>query len=394
MKKNSENVVVTKEEKKRLKQEEKAVRKAERLKLKEQKKAIKKSVNNDKKVIIAIVAFVLIIALGIFGFYFYKASFEVIATFDGGKVTKAEYDVYYKTFANILSQYYGYEESVIPGEIAKKAAVDKVIVGLAKKAGTQISEDDQAQLDEIFNNDDYVQSFVSQGMDIGKTRELYYNDYLITQYLEDLKENASDEDILAFIKENEEKDIDLNEYNTSHILFKTTDEEGKKLADDKKNEVRQKAEAILQRALAGEDFATLAKDNSEDTGTASDGGKYVCYDDGSTTTEYINAVKAMEVGKVNQTLIETSYGFHIIKLNEKIENGRVKSSSERENYVNSFTDGIEEKYNVVINDEVLNKYIIAVTGNQIPSDDEETSDEKKEETSTEDVKTTEETTQE
>lgn len=394
MKKNSENVVVTKEEKKRLKQEEKAARKAERVKLKEQKKAIKKSVNNDKKVIIAIVAFVLMIALGIFGFYFYKASFEVIARFDGGKVTKAEYDVYYKTFANILSQYYGYEESVIPGEIAKKAAVDKVIVGLAKKAGTQISEDDQAQLDEIFNNDDYVQNFVSQGMDIGKTRELYYNDYLITQYIEDLKENASDEDILAFIKENEGEDIDLNEYNTSHILLKTTDGEGKKLDDDKKNEVRQKAEAILQRALAGEDFATLAKDNSEDTGTASDGGKYVCYDDGSTTTEYINTVKAMEVGKVNETLIETSYGFHIIKLNEKVENGRVKSSSERENYVNSFTDGIEEKYNVVINDEVLNKYIIAVTGNPIPSDDEKTSDEKNEETSTEDVKTTEETTQE
>ena len=247
-----------------------------------------------------------------------------------------------------------------------------MIVNLAKKAGTKISDEDQAQLDKIFNNDDYVQSFVSQGMDVDKTRELYYNDYLITQYLKDLKENASDEDIIAYIKENDGEDADLTEYNTSHILFKTVDDNGKELSDADKEKAKSKAEEILKKALAGEDFEKLAKENSEDTGTAEDGGVYICYDDGSTVSEYIKAVKSLNVGGITTSLVKTKYGYHIIKLNEKVENGRAKSTSERENYSNNFTDGLEKKYNVTINEEVLNKYIIAATGSPIPTEDETT----------------------
>ena len=147
---------------------------------------------------------------------------------------------------------------------------------------------------------------------------------------------------------------------------------------------------MLKKALAGEDFASLAKENSEDTGTAENGGEYVCYDDGSTVTEYIKAVKELKVGGITASLVKTTYGYHIIKLNEKVENGRAKSTSERESYSNSFTDGIEEKYNVTVNKDVLNKYIISVTGSPIPSDEEETD----ETTETTDTETVEETTEE
>lgn len=354
------------------KKEEKSKIKEEKKKIKEEKRAIKKaSKSNDSKVVIGIVAIVLILALTIFGFYFYKSNFEVIAKFDGGSITKAEYDVYYKTFSSILSQYYGYSDSIIPEEIAKKAAVDKVIVGLAKEAGTKISDEDQASLDEIFNNNEYVESFVSQGMDIDKTRTLYYNDYLITQYLADLQENVSSDEILAHIKEHDGEDADLYEYKTSHILIKTVDDSNNPLSDEEKAAVKTKAEEILSRALAGEDFATLAKENSEDSGTASLGGVYVCYNDGSTVDEYIKAVNTLEIGKITTELVETSYGYHIIKLDDKVENGRTNSSYERELYVNEFTDGLGEKYNVTVDKEILNKYIISLTGSPIPSEDTE-----------------------
>ena len=62
-----------------------------------------------------------------------EKNYEAVATYDGGRITKAEYDVYYKSFANILSTYYGYPDYLIPEEIAKKAAVDKVIVKLKCK---------------------------------------------------------------------------------------------------------------------------------------------------------------------------------------------------------------------------------------------------------------------
>lgn len=354
------------------KNEEKARLKAEKKKLKEERKAMKKAnTSSESKVVICIVTTVLVLAFSIFGFYFYKSSFEVIAKFDGGSVTKAEYDVYYKTFASILSQYYGYPDSIIPEEIAKKAAIDKVIVKLAEEAGTTLSDKDQASLDEIFNNDEYVQSFVSQGMDIEKTKDLYYNDYLITQYLADLQENIDAEILLDHIKEHDGEDADLNEYKTSHILIKTVDDSNNALSDEEKANAKSKAEGLLARALAGEDFATLAKENSEDSGTASEGGVYVCYDDGSTVDEYIKAVKSLEVGSISPTLVETSYGYHIIKLDEKVQNGRTNSSYERELYVNEFTDGLEEKYNVKIDEKVLNNYIISVTGSPIPNDEED-----------------------
>lgn len=355
--------------------------------LKEEKKRekamTKVAKRNDSKIIIGIIVAVMVMALGIFGFYFYKASFEVIATYDGGKVTKAEYDVYYKTFASILSQYYGYPESIIPEEIAKKAAVDKVIVKLAKEANTKLSEENQNSIDEIFNNDEYVQNFVSQGMDIGKTRELYYNDYLITQYLKDLKDNASNEDVINYIKENNQGELDLAEYKTSHILIKTIDSSNNALSDEEKANAKKKAEEILAKALAGEDFATLAKDNSEDTGTASNGGEYICYDDGTTVSEYIEAVKKLNVGEIAASLVETSYGYHIIKLNEKVENGRANNDSDREAYANKFTDGLEEQYHVNVNQDVLNQYIKATTGSDIPSDEEESTNSGTEENPTE-----------
>lgn len=360
----------TKMKLKEQKRQEKLAKKEEKKKIKEEKKAMKKAAKmNETKIIVGIVVFVLLIAFGIFGIYFYKANFEVIAKFNGGKVTKAEYDVYYKTFAKILSQYYGYPDSMIPEEIANKAAVDKVIVGLAEKAGTKITDENQASLDEMFNNDEYIQSFVTQGIDIDRARTLYYNDFLITQYLSDLQKNTSDEEILKYIKENNGEDVDLYEYNTSHILFKTVDDSNNALSDEEKANAKAKAEAVLARALAGEDFAALAKENSQDTGTAQNGGEYVCYADGSTVDEYIKAVKTLEVGKITTALVETSYGYHIIKLNAKVENGRAKNTADREQYVNEFTDGLQENYAVEINNDVLNNYIISVTGSPIPTEE-------------------------
>lgn len=374
-----EELKATKAKLKEQKTQERLAKKEEKKKIKLEKKALKQAKNSsESKVVAIIVAIILVVAFGIFGFYSYKASFDVIAKYDGGKVTKSDYDVYYKTFANILSQYYGYPDSIIPEEIAKKAAVDKIIVGLAKEAGTKITEEDQASLDEIFNNDEYVQDFVEQGMDIDKTHELYYNDYLITKYLSDLKENASSEDVLNYIKETYGETSDLYEYNTSHILVKTVDDSNNELSAEEKATAKAKAEGLLSRALAGEDFATLAKENSEDTGTAVNGGVYVCYDDGATMDEYIKAVKSLEVGKVTTTLVETSAGYHIIKLNEKVENGRANSASDKEGYVSEFTDGLSEKYNVTIEEEILNNYIVALTGSPIPSDEEETSTETEE----------------
>jgi peptidyl-prolyl cis-trans isomerase D len=94
----------------------------------------------------------------------------------------------------------------------------------------------------------------------------------------------------------------------SHILLKT---EGKDQAA-----VRAKAEELLKQAKAGADFAELAKKNSEDEGTVANGGDLDYFGRGRMVPEFDAAVFTMEPGQISD-LVQTQYGFHIIKLVDK-----------------------------------------------------------------------------
>lgn len=87
-------------------------------------------------------------------------------------------------------------------------------------------------------------------------------------------------------------------------------------------EKRAKAEEVLNRAKAGEDFAKLANEFSEDPGNkdakgALQGGFYGNNTKGKMVPAFEEAALALEPGQVTQTLVETDYGYHIIKLEKK-----------------------------------------------------------------------------
>jgi hypothetical protein len=86
---------------------------------------------------------------------------------------------------------------------------------------------------------------------------------------------------------------------------------------DTKKEKRAKAEEILARAQKGEDFATLAKENSEDPGSKDKGGLYENVRKGQFVPEFETAALALEPGQISPQLVETKYGYHIIKLEKK-----------------------------------------------------------------------------
>lgn len=326
-----------------------------------------RSGGNDKIIIISIVVGVILLAAILFGVVFYKTNMESVVKFDGGSVTKAEFTVYYKTFAPML-QYYGYPESAIGSQIANKSAIDKILLKEAKNAGVTLSDEDKKTVDDTFADKEKVASFVEQGIDVSLMKELYYNDYVISAYIEKLKSEAKAEDILAYIKTIYGEDADYTEYNTSHILFKTTDSStGSAMTDEQKATVKEKAEGVLARVKAGEDFATLAKDFSED-GTASDGGKFKMYMDDSVYKEYSDAVKSLKAGEVYATLVQTEAGFHIIKLDSTVENGRANSDNEKEEFVNNNINNLSTSKNVKFDEAKLTKLIEQITGTKITDD--------------------------
>jgi len=352
-----------KEQENAVDKKEEAVEKKEKS-LKEVKvaKKMKLAVSNDKKVIIAIVAIVLIVALGIFSWFYYNNNLKPVVTFDGGSLTTSEFTIYYKTFAPML-EYYGYTADAIPTQIANKAAIDKIILLKAKEAGVTLSTEDKAKVDEIFKDEAQLKKFTDDGIDPTKMKQLYYNDYIITAYINRLKGELTDEEVTTYLKTTYGETVDMTEFVTRHILFSTIDSTtGSAMTDEKKAEVKVKAQAALVRVLAGEDFATLAKELSEDPGTKELGGLYKMYLDENTATEYRDAVKNLSVGSTTTALVQTSYGFHIIKLDSKVENGRVKSDSDREVIASAKIDEMGKTKNMKVDETILTKVVESITG--------------------------------
>ena len=317
--------------------------------------------NSDKIVIASIVIFCVVFAFAIFGVYFYNTNLKAIAKFDGGNLTISEYTVYYKMYAQYLA-YSGYSEEEIPEEIAQQAALEKVLVLEAKNAGMTLSDEDKKEVDEMFEDETRVSQYKEMGFDIAALKNIFYNNAIITAYMEKLENEATEEEVVNYIKSVYGEDANLTEYVTRHILFLTVDATtGVDLSDDKKEEARQKAEAVLARVLNGENFEELAKEYSDDS-TAENGGLYNMYLDDNTDDSYESAVLNLQVGGITTSLVESKYGYHIIKLDAINENGRANSENERANYINKKISTITTEKNLSIDEKALQKAVEAITG--------------------------------
>src|SRR5881628_2229768 len=129
-----------------------------------------------------------------------------------------------------------------------------------------------------------------------------------------------------FLSQAEVKDDDVAEYYALHKDDKFTEPEQvrarhilvKVAADagpDAKAAARKKAEELLAKVKAGADFAALAKERSEDAGSAANGGDLGLFTRGRMTPAFEEAAFALQAGGVSD-VVETPFGFHVIKVEE------------------------------------------------------------------------------
>lgn len=107
----------------------------------------------------------------------------------------------------------------------------------------------------------------------------------------------------------------LLEFKEQDPNFKETlsDEDLNQL-EEENNITKQRAEEILSRALAGEDFTSLATEYSEDVGSASQGGDLGFVTRGMFVPEFEETIFDKMAGPgIYPELVQTEYGYHIIK---------------------------------------------------------------------------------
>jgi peptidyl-prolyl cis-trans isomerase C len=139
----------------------------------------------------------------------------------------------------------------------------------------------------------------------------------------ELKINVSDAEIKKFYDDNPSKFEQPETVRASHILLSTKDPDtNKDLSDDQKADKRKKAEELLKRARAGEDFAKLAKENSDDPGSKDKGGEYQ-FARGQMVPEFETAAFSLKTNQISD-IVTTQYGYHIIKLSEKVPAKKVE----------------------------------------------------------------------
>ena len=106
------------------------------------------------------------------------------------------------------------------------------------------------------------------------------------------------------------------EVHARHILVTVPDG----ATEAAKSAARTKAEELLTKLRGGGDFAALAKQHSDDPGSAAKGGDLGFFPRGRMTPAFESAAFALEPGKLSD-LVETPFGFHIIKVEEHREGG-------------------------------------------------------------------------
>jgi len=103
----------------------------------------------------------------------------------------------------------------------------------------------------------------------------------------------------------------------AHVLARVPETGGSE-AEDK---ARARVADVIRRAKAGEDFAKLAKETSEDPGSAPKGGDLGWVRAGEMVPQFEQALFALKKGEVSPEPVRTPFGFHAIRVLEVREGG-------------------------------------------------------------------------
>ncbi|RMG56298.1 MAG: hypothetical protein D6723_00635 [Acidobacteria bacterium] len=153
--------------------------------------------------------------------------------------------------------------------------------------------------------------------DPGVALQLRYfpQDILREAFIRELQKHTwvSEAEINTFYRRHLEE---FTEVHVRHILFSTRPSQDGHATPPDREAVRRRALEVLHRARAGEDFAALARQYSDDAGTREQGGDVGYLKHEQMTPQYEEVAFKLKPGEISD-LVETPFGFYIIKVEDR-----------------------------------------------------------------------------
>ena len=179
----------------------------------------------------------------------------------------------------------------------------------AQKEKVKISNDEiNLEIDKIKDNfstpEEFNEALKANNITLAQLKEDIKRQLMINSILEEAKSQVSisDEELLEYYNENKESFVEPEQVHARHILVETEEEANKLLL-------------LLKEGLT--DFAELAKEKSIGP-SAPSGGDLGFFARGQMVKEFEDAAFSLEPGEISD-VVQTQFGYHIIKCEEKKE---------------------------------------------------------------------------
>lgn len=248
-------------------------------------------------------------------------SAEVVAVYQEGQVTKPEFDTF-KNIIKFVNPMYGamteeptIQKSLLDQLIAFKVLQARADAGAKKDAETKAKEQ-MAQVTAYFEQ----QSGSKDGFD-NSLKELSLTKDDIEQYIErsivvsdTFDKKVTDDQVKSEYDNKLKADPTLFDTATvAHVLVGFEKEDGTTRTNE---EALARAKEVQQKLQAGGDFAALAKEYSDDSGSKDNGGKYENADVNGWVEPFKKAAIELPINQISDP-VETSYGYHVMKVESR-----------------------------------------------------------------------------
>lgn len=202
---------------------------------------------------------------------------------------------------------------IIDNEVAYQDAQKQNL----KIEDSEVNEKFDQLKDALNTNPLYKEKLEKAGVTEDFLKEQIKKDLVVAKYKENFIKDIkiSDKEMEAYYN-NHKDQFNVEEVKASQILISTLDKDNKEVSKEEKEKLKEKAQSVLDKIKNNEDFANLAKEYSDDKNSGKDGGDLGYFAKSDKNVEFTKEVFKLDTNQVSN-LIETPYGYHIVKVTDK-----------------------------------------------------------------------------